>query len=263
MTDKSDLRYVAHLDMLGMRELALRDPDGAWRALSGLSQAKDERFRLSFEIVATGEVIENRVTTFTFSDTVVAFSIGDSDADLRAIVILVAEFFCRAMYYRIPLRGGIAHGRFMFNFDRNLFAGPALVHAYLLSEQAQWLGIRVDNHIAVHAKQIPLEASGGYPSIVPWSVPVASGSIEQSHVVDWVVAHRTNFLVKPPFSAPQFYEPFAGFFGPFDSLPDAVRLKYENTVAFINDRFANCSSNRLQRAGQGQSSKVQRSARRR
>ena len=245
MVDEKDFRYVAHLDMLGMSALAERDPDRAWKALCGLTQAKDERFRLAFEVVKTGELIKDRVTTFTFSDTVVAFSVGDSDSDLRAMVILVAEFFARALFYRIPLRGGIAHGRFMFNFDHNLFAGPALVHAYRLSEDAQWLGIRVDERVAKHAETIALQAKGGYPSIAAWRVPVAGGGSESSHVIDWVAAHRTNFKVSPPFSATQFYEPFAETFGSFDSLPAAVRRKYENTVAFINERFASCADNTM------------------
>lgn len=82
---------------------------------------------LELELTDTGEVVRDRVTSFTFSDTIVAFSFGDTPADLRAIVILVTELFMKALHYSIPLRGGIAHGRFMFNFDHNLFVGPALV----------------------------------------------------------------------------------------------------------------------------------------
>lgn len=126
MAGESDLRYVAHLDMLGMSALTLRDTDLAFHTLSRLDSAKNEILGMVLECTDTGKVIQNRVDYFTFSDTIVAFSLGNTQADLRAMIILFTELFTKALHYCIPLRGSIAHGRFMFNFDHNLFVGPAL-----------------------------------------------------------------------------------------------------------------------------------------
>jgi hypothetical protein len=147
-----DYRYVAHLDMLGMSELTQRDPDLAWAVLSKLTQAKHEILGLTIGLLDTGEVISERVYALTFSDTILLFSLSDTPADTRAILILAEELFCRALHYSIPLRGGIAHGRFIFNLDENLFAGPPLVAAYHLSETSQWLGIRLDSATAERAR---------------------------------------------------------------------------------------------------------------
>jgi hypothetical protein len=238
MTGEGDIRYVAHLDMLGMSALTLRDPDLAWNTLSSLDRAKNDIMDLELELTDTCELIRDRVTYFTFSDTIVAFSLGDTPADLRAIVILVNELFMKALYYRIPLRGGIAHGRFMFNFDHNLFAGPALVNAYFLGEYAQWLGIRVDRYVAAQAAALNLQSVDNLPVVIEQFVPVESNDQDASHVIDWVATHKNNFEVPSPISIEQFYQPFAELFGALETLPAKDRKKYENTVAFINQRLS-------------------------
>jgi hypothetical protein len=238
MANDVDVRYVAHLDMLGMSALVMRDPDLAWGTLSGLTVAKQERLGLSFERIDTGQQIQGRVSSFTFSDTIIAFSQSDETADTLAIVLGVGELFYRALYYGIPLRGGIAHGRFMFNFEHNLFAGPALVQAYRLSEDAQWLGLRVDPEVAKRASAIPIRSERGQPIVIPWVLPVKNAAPQDSLVVDWVEAHRNNFQVPPPISVADFYKPFSRLFGPLDNLPPDVRDKYEYTATFINDRLS-------------------------
>lgn len=224
--------------MLGMSDLAMRNPDLAWEVLSQLATVKQERLGLEIQKIDTGELIQGRVTSFTFSDTIIVFSRSDEPADTYAIVLLVMELFSSAFHYGVPLRGGIAHGRFMFNFDHNLFVGPALVQAYRLSEEAQWLGLRVDQEVAERSARIPIQSVRGKPTVIPWSTPLNGGEVEDSLVIDWVEAHRKNFQVKPPIGVAEFYAPFARLFGPFDALPDAVRVKYENTVVFINDRLS-------------------------
>ena len=238
MQTASDLRYVAHLDMLGMSDLAMRNPDLAWEVLSQLTKAKQDRLGLGLQKIDTGEFIQDRITSFTFSDTIIVFSRSDEPADTQAIVLLVTELFSSALHYCIPLRGGIAHGRFMFNLEHNLFAGPALVQAYRLSEEAQWLGLRVDQEVAERSARVPIRSGRGKPAVIPWSTPLKAGEVEDSLVIDWVETHRNNFQVKPPIGVAEFYAPFARLFGPFDALPDAVRTKYENTVVFINDRLS-------------------------
>ena len=48
----------------------------------------------------------------------------------------------------IPVRIGVAHGLFVLNFDVGVFVGPALVKAYRLGEEAQWLGAVLDDTVA-------------------------------------------------------------------------------------------------------------------
>src|SRR5690242_12458132 len=77
-------RYVAHVDMLGMTSLTLRDPKKAWAAVSKMTEAKSKVFGYSFSI-ANGRSWEIRdyVSAFTFSDTILLFTKGDTADDLR------------------------------------------------------------------------------------------------------------------------------------------------------------------------------------
>lgn len=233
----TDLRYVAYFDMLGMSQLTVRDPDLAWQALSGLSNAQQEILRLEIELTSTAERIQDRVRAFTFSDSIVMFSLSDEPSDTWAIVVLAAELFARALHYSIPIRGAISHGRFLFNFECNLFSGPPLVSAYRLAEEAQWLGVRVDEVVAARVQAVPITSPSGAPVVISWAVPVKSGGTVISHVLDWVCTHRANFTVATPISVEAFYQAFVRLFGQLEQLPGDVRAKYENTVQFVNERL--------------------------
>ena len=232
-----DERFVGFFDMLGMSELSLQNPDVAWGALSDLAAAKDRILNLEIQILSTNEVIRDRVRAFMFSDSIVVFTKSNQLADTYAIVILCSELFSSALHACVPLRGAIAYGRFLFNIEQNLFAGPPLVSAYRLSEDAQWLGIRVDNVVAKKANAIPLLSERNNPVIVDFEVPTKSGGLAKSAVIDWVEVHRNNFTVQPPITVQQFYEAFKSMFGSYNELPVSVQNKYENTVAFVNERL--------------------------
>lgn len=228
-----DNRYVAHFDVLGMSNLTLKHPETAWDALSRLVMATKERLTIAFELEGERLNIIEKIATFTFSDTIVAFTKFDTKEDLHSIIIFGIELFARAMFYGVPLRGGIAHGIFNFNFDYNLFSGPALVNAYLLGECAQWLGIVVDESVADRACEFNLRA-GGSNVVVQWDVPQRDGKILSLKVLNWPAVHRENFLIKPPMQPEAFYEGFKGLFGPISTLPPDVQAKYRNTTEFIN-----------------------------
>lgn len=234
---RAESRYVAYLDMLGMSQLTVRDPELAWQALSGLNETQQEILGLEIELLTTGNRIRDRVRAFTFSDSIVMFSLSDELPDTWAMVILASELFTQALHCCIPVRGAIAHGRFLFNLERNLFAGPPLVSAYHLAEEAQWLGVRVDEAVAARAQAIPINSPRGRPVVIEWGVRVKSGARIVSHVVDWVETHRANFTVPPPIGVEAFYEAFVRMFGRLEELPLDVRVKYENTVEFVNERL--------------------------
>lgn len=230
--------FVAHFDMLGMSSLIRRNPDLAWQKLSDLSTAKQERLSLDIERLDTGEYIQDQVRAFTFSDTIVAFSKSDTDNDALAIVLLTNELFASSLHYCVPLRGGIAHGQFAFNFDLNLFSGPALLDAYELGESSQWLGISLGKRVAEAIKRLPIAYSPrGKATVVEWEVPCKGGRSENRLVVNWPESHRKNYNGPIPLTIETFYQPFEDLYGPLSHLELSVRSKYENTVDFFNAYF--------------------------
>lgn len=238
MSEHKDNRFVAHFDMLGMGALTKRNPDLAWDKLSALSQARDEHLSQSIQRLDTDEVITDQLHTFTFSDTVIAFSKCSSENDALAIVLLTTNLFAKALHYCIPLRGCIAHGRFAFNLDLNLFSGPALIDAYELGESSQWLGVVLDQHTTNIVSRLPVGKSERNRDIfVPWDVPCKDGIIRRRKVVNWPETHRHNYIGPVPLAAEDFYAPFEPLFGPYEELHPSVAMKYANTAEFFNAHY--------------------------
>lgn len=230
--------FVAHFDMLGMSSLIRRNSELAWKKLLDLSRVSQERLSLAIERMDSGGYIQDQVHDFTFSDTIVAFSKSDTDNDALAIVLLTTELFVSSLHYCIPLRGGIAYGPFAFNFDLNLFSGPALLDAYELGESSQWLGISLNRKVAEAIMRLPAAISPrGRSTIVEWGVPCKGGSTENRFVVNWPESHHNNYAGPIPLPVETFYQPFSDLWGPFELLEDSKRVKYESTVAFINAGF--------------------------
>jgi len=238
MIEHKDNRFVAHFDMLGMATLTKRNPDLAWQKLSELRRANEERLNLVIERTGTNELIANQIKTFTFSDTIIAFSKGNTENDALAIFILTTELFSRTLHDCVPIRGGIAYGRFTFNFDLNLFSGPALVDAYELGESSQWLGIVVDEHTAKTVSKLSIGKSPrGRDVVVPWDMPCKGNVVQKRMVVNWPETQYKNYEGTLPLTIEMFYQPFSELFGSLEKLAPSVVAKYANTVAFFNEYY--------------------------
>jgi hypothetical protein len=220
--------------MLGMMTATHRNEDEAWGALSDLNKAKETAENKAIYVLNTRQnvVIKDRLRTFIFSDTIVIFSLSDEDQDLLAMLIFSSELFKNSLHSCVPLRGGIAHGNFFFNFDKSLFLGKALVCAYSLGEEAQWYGITVDEEIFRRANKLPFQTPQKEPGIIEWEIPLKSEKQEKRYVVNWPSIFKNNFT-KNIESAEEFYSPFKRLFGDFKDLRDYDRKKHENTFKFI------------------------------
>lgn len=231
-------RFVAHFDILGMANLTVRDPDLAWGLLSKLAETRNRILNLKIAELSSGSLIENRLAWLTFSDTILVFSQSDANADAQAMGLLAGELFAAALAGSVPLRAGIAHGRFLFNPEESLYLGPALVEAYTLSECSQWLGIALSEECAKRFGEAIRAAVGGGDAVVDWQVPWKDGSVRSGPVFNWVSSHRANLTIPPPILVRQFYRAFEQLFGPYDALDARSKAKYEETTRFVNAMLA-------------------------
>ncbi|MGH8807990.1 MAG: hypothetical protein ACREX0_08945 [Noviherbaspirillum sp.] len=242
--ENQDLRFVAHIDILGMSAIVEKDADQAWSRLSALVAVRDKVGNYEIEFLQSNErvVVSDTIRAITVSDTIILFTQGASDTELRCMIIAVTEILHKAICRCVPIRAGLAFGRFFFNLDQSMYAGPALIEAYRVGESAKWLGITLAESVHEKAKGLGMK-SGSSSVIVEWHVPVKTGT-EKRFVVNWpaVVAH--DLTINPPVTVPQFYQGFESTFGPFEQLAAEVQAKYENTVKFINEQLAaHASSN--------------------
>ena len=231
-------RFVVHIDVLGMSMLVERDPELAWALLSKLVEARKDAhatsltFRDSAETVATPQ----HVHAVTFSDTIILFSRGAALNDLRTILVMATQLMSKALHLCVPIRIGVAVGTFFFNLDESMYAGPALIEAYHLGESAQWIGIVTSEAVYRRAIEAELQ-SGSSDVVIPAEIPVDGGS-RSGYVVNWPVILRNSIAAPLSVTGQQVYEGFAQYFGPFESLDQRTRQKYENTAAFMNTSAA-------------------------
>src|SRR6202011_2828804 len=106
---------------------------------------------LSYTLNGREVRVADNVGAFTFSDTVLLFTKGGEAEDLRSIVFACLEMFTLLLSRTIPIRVGVAYGLFVFNLDEGMFAGPPLIQAYRLGEDAQWIGAVVEQTVAERA----------------------------------------------------------------------------------------------------------------
>jgi len=235
MNANTNMKIVAHIDILGMSVLVEKDFPKAWEMLSDLINVKDKARNQEYEFLETNESLRvfDHINMVIFSDTLLLFTTGDSDIELKSMIILVAEIFHKALFKCVPVRAGIALGEFWFNLDKSMYAGPALIKAYKVGEAAQWLGITLCESAQDRAIDLGMKSRGSNV-IVNWPVPIKNGKQQCGFVVNWPAMFAHTLKLKPPISVNQFYMVFEPAFGGFDTLPMEVRSKYEHTVQFMN-----------------------------
>jgi hypothetical protein len=242
MARPEDERYVAHLDILGMSAIVERNFELAWKNLSALVEVRDRVLSYELEFTDLGGRLpaSDYVQMVTFSDTIVLYTEDGAQHSYLALLVLINEIFHKALCSCIPIRAGIAFGKFYVNTKKSMFAGPALIEAYRVGEEAQWLGIaladslRASQHRLMFAKQ-------GKSLFADWDVPIKAG-VKNRKVLNWPFAYQDDLTASPPISVSQFYQAFESTFGAFEQLEASVQQKYVNTVHFMNSMLGYSSN---------------------
>lgn len=231
-----EIRFVAHIDVLGMSALMNRNPELAWALLSGLVDARDRAHHSHIDFLDTAErvVVPDKVRAVTFSDTILLFTKGDSLTDLRCMLVVVAALLSNALHRCVPVRVGLASGVFYFNLTSSMYAGPALIEAYRLGEAQQWIGVTASEDIFHRATAAGLK-KGSVEIISRAAIPEGVGKRE-GYVMNWPRMIECDIDGSAPLTGKQIYQGFERFFGPFSSLDDKTRQKYENTASFMNQQ---------------------------
>ncbi len=236
--ENASQRYLAHLDILGMRTLTARDHREAWLMLSALEIALTRSTMVTIVSERFDDPIHipEMVKSVAFSDTIVLYTEADSPRDFHAIFTAVLNLFSKALHLRVPIRIGISKGLFYTDEQRSMYAGPALIEAYDIGEASQWLGIVLSEPVAQDAITQDLRKEST-KMVVEWDVPTKNGTVRAS-VANWPVALEDSFKIKPPLTPQQLYSVFEEYYGPFARLRESDADKYINTVKFINEQYA-------------------------
>lgn len=125
-------RYVALLDVLGMKDWLERDPAQVIAEhLDAALVACDQSSSGSLDARSYGPLI----STVHFSDCLLAWSPDDSWASLATICSAVKMIVIVALQKGVPLRGAISVGEVVCNRATQRFVGNPIADAYLWSER--------------------------------------------------------------------------------------------------------------------------------
>jgi hypothetical protein len=123
--------YVAVLDILGFSERVARDSE-----LGGLDRYIDTVLAVSTPY--------HGLRVILFSDTVVLYSLDDSDMAFLNITEATSRLSFALLMQEVPLRGAIAYGAFSrseYEANGTVIAGPPIIEAHYYEARLQWIGV--------------------------------------------------------------------------------------------------------------------------
>ncbi len=134
---------------------------------------------------------QQRVGVAWFSDTVLLYSLGDSDEDCRRVIETVAWLLFVTMFKSTTrIRAGIGYGELYVDAANEVFIGPAIVDAHRLEKAQEWAGGALTESAA---KRIPPAVADDWKEryfswyLVPYRVPLKrqGGGARDGLAVDW------------------------------------------------------------------------------
>ena len=237
--------YVAYFDMLGFKSAVLKNVDKACLALTFIRGAIDSQThavlikpRKPSKIMLLPDFREKifalkHVRPYIFSDSILMFTLDDEPDDLISLLIVASKLFQELLVFKVPLRGGIAHGEFFVNEAAHTFCGVPLVRAYELGEKSKWIGLIIDDEVADHYFDSLHEGVRESDSLIEWDVPLKDGGKRKLWVFNW--PPDMKYRREPPITEYQLYSVFKEMFvTEFDMLPSEIQDIYRNTAEFIN-----------------------------
>ncbi len=138
------------------------------------------------------DIQKSDIGYINFSDSIVFYSRNDSYHCLKAMLAVCGEFMnvviCGPSRM---LRGAITHGEFYADSKANAYVGKALIDAYKLEEDQDWLGLSLHDSVeVVKYFQQALNEHNGY--IVRSLVPLRSNSNKKPYCINWANKNYLN-----------------------------------------------------------------------
>lgn len=212
-------RWVACVDLLGFRNIVQNkiDQKSDWPTIASLySQVLDE--------LTNGPASRKPVQFAWFSDTFLLYTENDNPSDLAAINLCI-KWFTRGLIWRyIPFRGALSCGDLLAYKEEAIFIGAALVDAYALCENQNWIGF------ALHeSAEKQIQSLGFTPERLEyrrWDIPRKAGN--------GVHSQASALFLGFPCSGLTTNDPYKWLSTMRDSqtVPE-IRVKYENTLVFL------------------------------
>lgn len=158
-------RWVVCVDLLGFSRTVRQ---GDWPTIISL-------YEQSMEQLTKGSGRNQRVDYAWFSDTFLLYTSDDSAASFASIEVRTRYFVQGLLTCHIPMRGALSCGDFFAYPAGYVFVGSALVEAYRLCEDQDWVGFALSPSAVdqMRAVGLPPEERLNYRY---WPVPLKTAT---------------------------------------------------------------------------------------
>lgn len=217
--------FIAVFDVLGFKDRLAQTPlkqlIDTYRLLI---DAKVQAGRIPVAS-ANGLSVEISGTTI-FSDTIVVWC-DDSWPAVQSFLASCSLLVATALRRDWPLRGGIAYGEVVLDRVNRMFVGQPIVDAHLTEISQDWVGAAF--HPTVFSHPLLGAQIAVHDEVIACAVPIKSGAGPLTHALHWcphAISARAAILKLR-----------AG------SSDPSVRLKYDNTLKYLDDHCSDFHAN--------------------
>lgn len=116
----TDIRFVIFLDILGFRDLVMREThESILELLYNIRKQNGYIFEKN-------KYITDDVYVVTFSDSIILFSRKDTYHDFTQAFTIAANLMSRMIAMGVPVKGAVAHGKISVDKENQLFLDSQL-----------------------------------------------------------------------------------------------------------------------------------------
>jgi len=222
--------------------VAILDALGA----ASYSEPEIERFLRSRQLVlglltekaeaVLGDIKAERVTTFTFNDTVVIVyrtPLRPTLKDVEGFCNLLRKFAIDSLVHRILFRGSISTGSFYVNEETNTVMGAAVTDSAAWYDRADWIGINATPQATIFIQSLVERDRKDLDYVlVDYPVPLTDGSEVKLKVINWPKA----FYVRGLTPCAEGEDPRAKCLSLLakHQVPRGTEAKYFNAITFFD-----------------------------
>jgi hypothetical protein len=208
-------RFVAFFDIMGFKDLVFRkEHSEIVKLLESISKNREALELINNHKAQDGSIETGHTRSYTFSDSIIFFSSGDSKADLTKILLDCALILAFSLDAGIPIKCAISYGQITVNVEKSVFFGQPIIDAYLLNEELLMYTIVLDNLAERKIKELLAEKFSEVFTF--YKTPLKAGKI--NHYLK-IPGQRKNLLD----AVHKLYEHVAG----------RPRQYIDNTIEFI------------------------------
>lgn len=125
------------------------------------------------------------ISYINFSDSIVYYSKDDSYESFRSMLKVCAELINVVICGPTRMiRGAISHGEFYADPENNAYVGKALIDAYRLEENQEWMGVSLDSNI--EGTENFILARKEFPHLIVQSLVPLKNSSKKPYCLNWI-----------------------------------------------------------------------------